>query len=104
MRSEKEKEDDRGFALCGLALLAANAIPTAIIYNVLWWTGAAQRTMTLHCDDRSEVAAHALLLTWGVWLVVGVAVATFKAKNMSSLVLRSMWLVLLGAWVYQGFF
>jgi hypothetical protein len=95
---------DWGFGLSILALLAANAILTVVIYNVLWLTGAAQQDMAAHCNERGEVVAHALLLTWGVWLVVGLLVATFKAKTLSSALLRGVLLVTAGAWVYRGFF
>lgn len=101
----KTNEDDGfGFGLLVLALLAANAIPTVIIYNVLWVTGAAWRDMAANCNDRGEVVAHALLLTWGVWAVVGLAIFTWKAQTLSSLIGRCVFLVFMGSWVYRGFF
>lgn len=96
--------EDGEFGLSILALLAANAVPTAIIYNVLWVTGAAQRDMATHCNDRGEVVAHALLLTWGVWVVVGLSVFTWKAKTLDLLVVRCVVLLAVAAMVCRGFF
>lgn len=104
MQGQTRKDEDLGFGLFILALLVANVVPSIIIYQVLWWTGAAQRDMLLHCNDRSEVVAHALLLTWGTWAVIGLAALTWKAKTFQSLVFRSVWLIFVSFGVYRGFF